>query len=70
MNCQRRFIPILICAVMLTGGMASAQEAEKPHFHHIHINSVDPAESIDFYETMFSAVPVKFRGASDAVLTD
>ena len=70
MNWQRHFLPIVIFAAMLTGGTASAQEAGQPHFHHIHINSVDPAKSIDYYKTMFGAVPVKFRGASDAVLTD
>ena len=67
---QRRFLLLSLSVVMLTRGSALAQEAEQPNFHHAHINAVDPAKSIQYYKTMFGAVPVKFRGVSDAVLTD
>ena len=63
----------LLCGVMLLGTAAftaSAQEMEKPRYHHTRINAVDPAASIQWYKTMFSAVPVKYRGVSDAVLVD
>ncbi len=67
---RHRFLPLILSAVMVCGGLAYAQEAERPHFHHAHINTMDAAKSIDYYQEMFGAVPVKFRGLSDAVLTD
>lgn len=64
-------LSLFVGAVVLAGGLAQAQdESNPPSFHHIHINAVDPANSIEFYRTMFGAPPVKFRGASDASLTD
>lgn len=48
----------------------AAYTQEMANFHHVHINAVDPSASIDYYKKIFSAVPVKFRGVSDAVLTD
>jgi catechol 2,3-dioxygenase-like lactoylglutathione lyase family enzyme len=34
------------------------------------INSVDPQKSIEFYERVFGASPVRFRGASDGLFTE
>ena len=59
-----RFAILMMCI----GGIASAQE--RGRFHHIHLNVVDPAKTIDYYEKFFDAVEVKFRGVSDALLTD
>ncbi len=64
---------IVASAVLLSvaaGWGAQAEDMERPRFHHTHINAVDPAASIQWYKTMFSAVPVKYRGLSDAVLVD
>ena len=47
-----------------------AAEAEPAHFHHVHLNVVDPARSIEFYRRVFGAVPLRFRHAADAVFTE
>lgn len=39
-------------------------------FHHVRLNVTDPAASIDYYKKFFSAVPIRYRDASDALLTD
>ena len=70
MRWQPQLVSWIVLALVVLPGFAQAQEAEAPRFHHIHINSVDPAKSIQFYQQFFGAVPVKFRSASDAVLTD
>ncbi|MFP6581241.1 MAG: VOC family protein [Candidatus Hydrogenedentota bacterium] len=49
---------------------AFAAEPEAPNFHHAHLNVVDPEASIEYYGKIFGAPRVKFRGVSDAVLTD
>ena len=46
------------------------QEVQPAHFHHVLINSVDPAASIQFYGRVFGATPIKFRGVSDAAFTE
>jgi catechol 2,3-dioxygenase-like lactoylglutathione lyase family enzyme len=60
--------------VALLFGIALAPTAvnaeESAEFHHVRINSVDPAKSIKFYERNFSAVPVKFAGVADGLLVD
>lgn len=45
-------------------------EVGPAHFHHVHLNVTDPDESLRFYEFMFGAVPLKFRGVSDALFTE
>lgn len=47
-----------------------AQDVEPAHFHHVMINSVDPSKSIKFYQRVFGASPIKFRGASDGLFTE
>lgn len=42
---------ILILLALLVP--AVAQEPPKAHFHHIHLNSTDPAAAIDFYKRKF-----------------
>src|SRR5579871_2701552 len=39
------------------------------HFHHLHLNSTDPAADIEFYTTKFDAEKARFAGLSDAVWT-
>ena len=49
--------------------VALQQSAQPPaaHFHHVHVNSTDPARTQQFYETTFGAQPVKFNGRTDAL---
>ena len=67
---MQRFVHFALTAVFLAVTSAALAEDEKPRFHHVHINAVDPAKSIQYYTTMFSAVKTKYRGLSDAVLVD
>lgn len=56
--------------VVAATGWASAED---PHFHHVHLNVVDPAKTVAYYEKMFGAAHVPdFRGVkgTDALLTD
>lgn len=45
-------------------------EEDQARFHHVHINAMDPAKSVEFYRKYFSGVAVKYRGKADAVLVD
>ena len=47
----------------------TTRATEPAHFHHVHLNVTDPAESSRFYQRVFGAVPVKFRGSADALFT-
>src|SRR5690349_14519022 len=47
-----------------------AQDVEPARFHHVMLNSVDPAKSIQFYSRVFGASPIKFRGVSDGLFTE
>lgn len=51
--------------------LSSAVRAEQPaaHFHHVHLNSTDPAAAIDFYAEKFKARKENFAGLMDAVWT-
>ena len=42
---------------------AAAQEAPKAHFHHIHLNTTDPAAAIKFYTGKFNCEKSSYRGA-------
>lgn len=71
--------PIICIALLLFGpglpARASAQEAaseKKPdfapgHFHHLHLNSTNPAAAIDFYTSKFDCEKGRFAGVEDAV---
>src|SRR5262249_16774928 len=39
------------------------------HFHHLHLNTVDPAAAIDFYTSKFNCEKARFAGLQDAVWT-
>ena len=48
---------------------SASEETEAAHFHHVRLNVTDPERTRRFYQTMFGALPVRFRGASDALFT-
>jgi hypothetical protein len=44
----------LTCAVFLSGFLRAQSDAlSAPHFHHLHLNSVNPDSAIDFYTRQF-----------------
>ena len=44
-----------------------AQDAPEAHFHHVHLNTTDPAAAIAFYTSHFDCEKARFAGAVDAV---
>ena len=46
-----------------------ASQAQLAHFHHVHLNAIDPAAAIDFYTSKFDAEKARFAGMQDAVWT-
>ena len=46
-----------------------SQEEGPADFHHVRLNVTDPDRTRRFYQRMFGALPVKFRGVSDALFT-
>jgi catechol 2,3-dioxygenase-like lactoylglutathione lyase family enzyme len=55
---------ILIAAACAWISTCAAQTA---HFHHVHLNTTDPANAIDFYTSKFDCEKAKFAGVVDAV---
>lgn len=65
---------ILLCGLNLKAGgfdQAKPQEAAAPapvaHFHHLHLNTTDPAAAINFYTSKFDCEKGRFAGVMDAV---
>ncbi len=57
-----------ILPLLLFGSFLLAQD--KPpaaHFHHLHLNTTDPAAAIDFYSSKFDCEKGRFAGLMDAV---
>ena len=57
---------IAILALLAVPLVAHAQAA---HFHHVHLNTTDPAAAIAFYTSKFKARRESFAGLGDAVWT-
>ena len=69
-------VMILLCGLNLTAGgfeQAKPQETAPPppvaaaHFHHLHLNTTDPAAAINFYTSKFDCEKGRFAGLMDAV---
>lgn len=61
----------LLLASLFLGLITPAARGEEPaRFHHVMLNAVDPAKSIQFYSRVFGASPIKFRGVSDGLFTE
>lgn len=62
---------ILVAALLTIAGMSvlafQQSETSIAHFHHVHVNSTDPAKTQQFYQTTFGAQPIKFSGTTDAL---
>ena len=55
-------------ALSVSAALAQAPPvAPLAHFHHLHLNSTDPAAAIEFYTSKLEAEKRKFGGAVDAV---
>ncbi len=63
---------IVLTATLVLAVFASATPAEEPnkpvaHFHHVHLNTLDPKAAIDFYTSKFDCEKARFAGIEDAV---
>src|SRR5260370_24349126 len=47
--------------------LASQGVGAPAHFHHLHLNSTDPAGAIEFYTRTFDCEKARFAGVMDAV---
>ncbi|HYL11180.1 MAG TPA: VOC family protein [Candidatus Acidoferrales bacterium] len=66
---KRTLVPVAVL-VFGAGGVWRAQEAPQAplaHFHHVHLNSADPAAAMAFYTSKFDCEKAKFAGLMDAV---
>jgi catechol 2,3-dioxygenase-like lactoylglutathione lyase family enzyme len=43
---------------------------EPAHFHHVRLNVRDVKKSMPFYQRVFGAVPLKYRGHADSLFTE
>src|SRR6187399_125828 len=59
---KRILFALCVCLVVVPSAFTET------HFHHVHLNSPDPAAAIEFYTTHLSGERAKFDGA-DAVWT-
>lgn len=57
---------------MLAGiSVATAAAEDVPaNFHHVRLNVTNPEKTIEFYRRFLNAVPVKYRGVTDALFTE
>jgi catechol 2,3-dioxygenase-like lactoylglutathione lyase family enzyme len=57
------------CIALLAMGAAAVRSQDAPvaHFHHLHLNSTDPAAAIEFYTSKFDCEKARFAGVGDAV---
>ena len=66
------FLGALACgALTASGAFAQAPPPAAPtaHFHHVHLNTIDPAAAVAFYTSKFKARKERFAGLADAVST-
>ncbi|MBX3277304.1 MAG: VOC family protein [Acidobacteria bacterium] len=64
-------VAFVFCGALVFGSQtpppAAAPQFPEAHFHHLHLNTLDPAAAIDFYTSKFDAEKARFAGLVDAV---
>jgi catechol 2,3-dioxygenase-like lactoylglutathione lyase family enzyme len=66
MNTLVRWMGTALLTVIGASGDVFAADA---HFHHVHLNTQDPQQAIEFYTSKFEARRARFAGLQDAVWT-
>src|SRR5690349_18012362 len=67
---MKRVLMSIAFVVLAVSAPLMQQRGPTPaHFHHVHVNSTDPARTQAFYEKTFGAQPVKFKDRTDALFT-
>jgi catechol 2,3-dioxygenase-like lactoylglutathione lyase family enzyme len=70
---KRCFAAIAMIACLgggIVANVSKAADAEPARFHHVQLNVTNPDKSVRFYRRVFGAVPIKFRGAEEALFTE
>ena len=64
-----RALILLAITLGASAPLAPASEPEKPvaHFHHLHLNTLEPNAAIDFYTSKFDCEKARFAGLEEAV---
>jgi catechol 2,3-dioxygenase-like lactoylglutathione lyase family enzyme len=65
-----KILPLIVLVAAFQWPVSAADLPNDPHFHHLHLNVMDPAKSIAFYKKHLGAINVKYKGKSDAVFTE
>jgi catechol 2,3-dioxygenase-like lactoylglutathione lyase family enzyme len=66
---ERLMRALALLALLALPVGADAQTAPLAHFHHVHLNTTDPAAAIAFYTSRFKARKESFAGLGDALWT-
>jgi len=56
-----------LAPVLMLGCLSVAAQPLESHFHHLHLNSTDPAGARNFYPAKFDCEQARFAGALDGV---
>ncbi len=60
-----------LTVIIATGLFAVITNAAEPaHFHHVRLNVTDVSKSMAYYEKVFGAVPIRFRGGEPGLFTE
>ena len=59
-------VTVLVVLAAATAGL-QPRGPIAAHFHHVHVNSTDPAKTSQFYASTFGAQPVKYKDKTDAL---
>ncbi len=68
---SRLLVVIVLCGALALSIRVAEMQAppEAARFHHVHLNSTDLQRTQEFYQRVFGAQPVTFRGVADALFT-
>ena len=62
-------LSLLACTAALAQTTPAEQMRPLAHFHHVHLNTTDPAAAILFYTSKFKARKESYAGLGDAIWT-
>ena len=53
---------------LLSAQTSPAAQEERAHFHHVHLNVTNPEKTLQYYQRVFGATPVKYNDAVEELL--
>lgn len=61
---------VIVSPIVSSAGSPEVDGEEAAHFHHVRLNVVDPAKTIEFYTKNLGAVEIKYRSRVPALFTE